>query len=308
MRKASILLLAAIILAGCTTTTSTETEIDVLASTYPFYDITSHITPSNISVSYLVPPSVSPHHFDPTPSDRAKITSAEAIVTTGVAMEQWERSMTADTDAYIINGSRAVELQPAVGDSHESEYDEQGRDHDEDHDHGSIDPHYWLAPENAITIAGTIRDALIEQYPEQEQAIREQSSSYIQDLESLHQTYSTRLSDCEHDTVLTSHAAFGYLADAYGFEQVPILGISATAEPSPQEVQTLVDTAQQEGIDTVFYDTSGDRSMAETIANEIDGEIRPLNPVMGIDDPASQSYITIMEQNLEELTEALQCQ
>lgn len=296
------LLAAAILLAGCTTgSTQTTDDIDILASTYPFYDLTSQVTPSNLTTSYLVPPSVSPHHFNPTPADRQKIRTAQIYITQGVALETWEQGIIEDADLVFINASTGIELQNAA----------KPHSHDDgsQNDHGhSIDPHYWLAPQHAITIVETISNRLIEQYPAHEEEIQTKKTEYVQQLEQLHQQYDDRLSSCENSAILTSHAAFSYLGEAYGFTQIPLLGITATSEPSPREVQELVDRAEAENIDTVFYEASGDRQMAQTIATEIDGEIRPLHTITTIDNPSSQDYISLMEQNLAELEEALKCQ
>ncbi len=113
-----------------------------------------------------------------------------------------------------------------------------------------------------------------------------------------------RLSDCEHDRILTAHAAFAYLGHEYGFEQVPLLGLSTTSEPTPQQVQRLITEAKEHGIDHVFYEETVDPRVSETIAQEVGAETLVLDPVTGVND---KTYISSMRQNLEHLETALGC-
>ena len=64
-------------------------------------------------------------------------------------------------------------LLPGDGHCHHHDHDDEDHDHeDHDHDHGDhghsheLDPHVWLAPNLAMKQVETIRDQLIEAYPE----------------------------------------------------------------------------------------------------------------------------------------------
>jgi len=318
----------------------TDSEGEVVATFYPFYDITRNIAGAE-ATDYLVPPGTDPHHFEPTVSDQQKLDNAEIVVTTGVEFEEWETTMMAglDHDPHVIAAADGIDLIAAEQDNHphsghadtghdtarddehhEDHHDESHEEHDghnerqheaddghDDHDHGPNDPHYWVSPNNAVTIAETIRDGLVAADPGNADTYRENAAEYIQALQELDAAYEERLSGCERDHVITSHAAFAYLGHDYGFSQIPILGLSTTSEPSPQQMQELVDAAEEHGLEHVFFETTVNPSVSETIAEEIDGETLQLDPVAAVADPDEDTYISVMEDNLANLEVALDC-
>lgn len=375
----TLLLVGGVTIAEYLGDTQTSDDLQVTASFYPFYDITSEIAGDRADVNTLVPPGQDAHGFDPSPQDMARVANADLYVATGAEFGQWEEQiLRGHQDVAVVDPSGEIDLIPAENghhhhdhghddhheehhddhdehhdDEHDHEHDdhdathdghshdhthqvdhhdhddEHHDDHDEhqdehvhedehehahdeedhahDHDHGDYDPHYWVSPENAIVIAEEVRDALQEQDPENADYYEQRADDYIAELEALHSDYEERLSDCEHDRILTAHAAFAYLGDAYGFEQVPLLGLSTTSEPTPGQVQTLIDEAEEHGIDYVFYEEMVDPRVSQTIADEVGAETLVLNPGEVVEDPDA-TYISIMEQNLENLETALECQ
>ncbi len=342
----------------------TTGETQVVASFYPFYDITQEIAGDRADVSTLVPAGQDAHGFDPSPGDMTRVAGADLYVAVGAEFGEWETQiLRGHQDVAVVDPSESIELIPAEGDRHhdhehshdehhdehhEDEHDHEHNDHDDaahdshshdytqdvshqehdddhhddhnddrhdahdhdhehDHDHGDYDPHYWVSPVNAIIIAEEVRDALIEQDPENADYYEERAATYIGDLEALHGDYEERLSDCEQDRILTSHAAFAYLGDAYGFEQVPLLGLSTTSEPTPGQVQTLIEEAEEHGIGYVFYEEAVDPRVSQTIAEEVGAETLVLNPGEVVEDEGD-SFISVMERNLENLEIALECQ
>ena len=66
----------------------------------------------------------------------------------------------------------------------------------------------------------------------------EQGQEVAAELERLDGEFEQGLRDCARRELVTSHAAFGYLADRYGLEQVAITGLSPEAEPTPASCAT----------------------------------------------------------------------
>jgi zinc transport system substrate-binding protein len=109
---------------------------------------------------------------------------------------------------------------------------------------------------------------------------------------------------------VTSHAAFGYLADRYGLEQIPIAGLSPEAEPPPRELERVARLVRDRGITTVFYETLVSPDVAETVAREAGAETAVLNPLEGLTEDeqgAGDDYFNVMRTNLETLVVALGC-
>jgi zinc transport system substrate-binding protein len=118
------------------------------------------------------------------------------------------------------------------------------------------------------------------------------------------------LSDCERTTIVTSHEAFGYLADAYGLTQVGILGLSPEAEPDPRRLAELRDLVEREGVTTIFAEELVSPKVAETLASEAGVQVAVLNPIESLTDAqekAGEDYLSLMRENLDTLRKALDC-
>ena len=106
---------------------------------------------------------------------------------------------------------------------------------------------------------------------------------------------------CERRQIVTSHAAFGYLAARYDLEQVPLEGLSPEAEPSAKDLARLVDLVRTSGATTVFFETLVSPKLAQTVAREAGVETAVLNPLEGLTEDelaAGEDYFSVMRSNL----------
>ncbi len=166
---------------------------------------------------------------------------------------------------------------------------------------GSIDPHVWLDPHRFAAIIREVGSALHRS---------RQSSALLTRLERLDREYRSGLSHCERRAIVTSHAAFGYLALRYGLRQVPLEGLTPEAEPSAKAVQRLVGEVRRTHATTVFFETLVSPKLAETVARAAGAHTAVLNPLEGLtkDETAhGEDYFTVMRANLRSLREALGC-
>jgi zinc transport system substrate-binding protein len=109
---------------------------------------------------------------------------------------------------------------------------------------------------------------------------------------------------------VTSHAAFGYLAKAYGLEQIPLTGITPEAEPSAKALEALVEKVKNDGATTVFFETLVSPKLAQTVAREAGVDTAVLDPIEGLtkDEIAKgEDYFSVMRANLAALRKALGC-
>src|SRR5439155_20321831 len=115
---------------------------------------------------------------------------------------------------------------------------------------------------------------------------------------------------CARDTIVTNHAAFGYLSDRYGLQQEPIEGISPEAEPDPKRLSELADLVRREGITTIFTEELLSPRVAETLANETGATTAALSPLEGLTEQEQQAgddYLSVMRRNLDALERGLGC-
>ena len=155
-----------------------------------------------------------------------------------------------------------------------------------------------------------VEAALADLLPDDAETLGTNAQDYTDDLATLDEEFESGLADCERDQVVTSHAAFFYLADRYGLTQLPIAGLSPESEPDGDRLAELTDRIEAEGITTVFYETLVSPDVAETLAREAGVETAVLNPLEGLTQEeldAGDDYSSVMRDNLDALTGALGC-
>jgi zinc transport system substrate-binding protein len=127
-------------------------------------------------------------------------------------------------------------------------------------------------------------------------------------LADLDKEYYAGLAHCADKNIITSHAAFGYLATDYGLTQVPIAGLSPDAEPSPKQLADIVDFAKKNHATTIFFEALVSPKLSQTIASEVGAKAAVLDPIEGVVNPGpTVDYFSIMRHNLQALRTALVC-
>ncbi len=292
---------AAMLLAGCSNTEAKKSGLQVSATFFPFYDAAKEIAGDRATVTSIVPNGVEPHDYDPTSGDITGIGNADVFIEAGVGFGSLEQKLSngLGSRAVIVNASRGIDLLPGGQDASASP----GQD-------GSagtvVDPHFWLSPKRMMTVADNIKAGLERADPGNAKAYETNAADFKTKLQALDSEYRSDLSHCKKDTILTSHDAFGYLASDYGFKQIYISGLSPDAEPTPQALAQLVDTAKRDNITIIFFENLVDPRVAQTIAGEVGAQTMELSPLEGSKNQ-SDDYFSIARKNLHNLEMALEC-
>ena len=147
--------------------------------------------------------------------------------------------------------------------------------------------------------------------PDNAGAYEDNAAAYISELDELHSEFSTGLSNCQYDTMVTFHGAFAYLVERYGFETVALAGIAGTDTVSTADIVNLVEYVQANDIKHLLGDDVLDTRALEVIAEETDAEVLTISPIEGISAENFESgvtYLDKMRSNLDALKIALACQ
>jgi len=156
-------------------------------------------------------------------------------------------------------------------------------------------------------VADAVATKLAEVAPNDATAFRARADELGGQLAALDEQFRAGLADCRRRTIVTSHAAFGYLADRYGLEQVPISGLSPEEEPSPARVARVEDLVRGEGVTTIFYETLVSPRVARAMAADLGVDTAVLDPIEGVADPDTDDYFSLMRDNLAALRTANGC-
>lgn len=180
---------------------------------------------------------------------------------------------------------------------------------DHGHDHateGGADPHIWLDPVKYAEVAEGVGKALEKADPDHAADYAKNTEDLVGKLKDLDTAFAQGLKNTDTRTFITTHAAFGYLADRYHLDQEGIAGIDPEAEPTPARIQELQKIAKQEKVTTVFFETLASDRTAKTLAQDTGLRTDVLDPLEGITDSSQgRDYIEVMESNLAALKKAL---
>ncbi|MFP4050350.1 MAG: metal ABC transporter solute-binding protein, Zn/Mn family [Thermoplasmata archaeon] len=261
-------------------------ELNVAVTIPPQKEFVEEVGGDNVKVTLMVPPGQDPHSYEPETRQMRELAKADIYFKVGSKIEfeeTWMDTMKGyNPDMEIIDGAKEIEL--LTMDGHKSD---DGHEHDED-----VDPHIWLSSKNAIKMVDNLVNGLIEKDSDNEEFYKENAEDYKNKLSELDSELKEGLSQYEEREFLVYHPSFGYLANEYNLTQIPIQ--DEGKEPGTKGLENIIKQAKENNISVIFVSPQFDESNAETIADEIDGEVIMLNPL-------AENYLDNMRKLKEKL-------
>ena len=306
-------ILFAWVVSGCGDSGATagpgDEKLKLSASMYPLAFFAEQIGGEHVTVTHLVPPGVDAHDFEPTPKDVVRMADSDILLYNGVGLEGWVDKVkrTLEGKVLIVNTTEGVPLIGADPDHEEHQHDEHEKDHA--HEHGNQDPHVWLDPIRAKQQAAHIKDALVKKDPKHQGEYERNYKRLARRLDDLHHLFKETVDNADGKSFVVSHAAFGYLANRYGLNQISISGLSPSEEPSPGKRREVVETARKHRVRYILFETLVSSKVAKTVQKEVGARPLTLHPLEGLtpqEKSQGEDYFTLMEKNAKHLGKALE--
>jgi zinc transport system substrate-binding protein len=294
-------------LAACGGDDDASASVTVAAAFYPLEEAARGVGGDLVEVIGITPPGQGPHDLQLAPKQVEQIVDADVVFLLGRNFQPQVEDVArgAGDDTTVVDLLDAVELLPVDPQLAGTQGEVDGEVLD-----GDVDPHVWLDPARMIAMVEVMVDTLSRTNPDDADEYRTNADAYLEDLVGLDAEYRTALAECQSRVIVTSHRAFGYLAEQYGLRQIPIAGVSPDAEPDPRTLEAIADEAMAEGVTTIFLEELAPPDLAETVAAEIGAELSLLDPIEGLTGDQIEngtSYAAIMRENLERLVDGLGC-
>lgn len=288
---------------------ATGEVVIVHAAFYPLEFLAKTIGGDQIQVVSLTVPGAEPHDMELTPVQVAELEKTSLALFIDGFMPAVDEAIEASVpDRALDLGTTVTLLESDDHDhAHETPAPEASDSTKDDHGHGAYDPHIWLDPANMVLMANAVSERLIAIDPDRSDFYTANTAALVAELEALDQEFTTGLANCEQKEIVTSHESFGYLANAYGFEQHGIAGLSPESEPSPARLAEISEMVKAEGITTIYYETLVSPAIAETVANETGATTAVLDPIEGLVEGSTDTFITVMQANLQALIKGQTC-
>lgn len=313
----------ALALSACSSTAPSSTSgakdgtLTVMASFYPLQYLAEKIGGEHVTVTSLTPAGAEPHDLELSPKTVDALSSADAVIYLAGFQSAVDEAIEQQAPKTVIDVSPAVQLVEAgVDANHPSEEEDEDTDeaqsseadgHEDHHHDMSADPHFWLDPVRMANAATLVGDKLAEANPANAEMYKTNAKALMDELTSLGNDLVSKTSTCQIKTFVTAHTAFGYLADRTGLTQVGISGLDPDSSPSPARLAEISQIAKDQGVTTIFTEALIDPKIAQTLADDLGITTAVLDPIESQTDP-SKDYSGVMNDNIDALTKALNCQ
>jgi len=230
---------------------------------------------------------------------------------TGMAMYAQHVPTEFERDQHYLKDSAGVDIEPVAQEGAGAH----------DHGHGeeeiAFDPHSWLDPVAYAAQVEVVYTALSAAFPDNADAFRDNADAYKAQLADLDAGFSAAFGEsgtCQKNTVAANHNAYAYISQRYGIEFVNLHGIDPEGEPSPEAIAEVLERVENDGIIAIYVEEyTADNALAslvqETVSDDLpEGiDVLTLNTLEMAPADASENYITIMTENLENLKLGLAC-
>ncbi len=342
MKKLIAILLSVLLTAGLAAGAAADggEKLSVVTTIFPIYDWVRQVAGDNenVGITLLLDSGVDLHSYQPTAQDILKISSADLFIYVGGESDEWVEDV---LEAASNPDLKAISLLEVLGEAvkneetvegmehdHDHDEDEDHEDHEEDehedheehgehdheHEHGEeADEHVWLSLRCARTLVGAIADALCEADAEGAEGYRARAEAYCGELDALDARYEEMVGAAAYDTVLFGDRfPFRYLVDDYGLNYYAAFsGCSAESEASFETVLFLARKMDELGLPAVLTLENAKTRIAQTVVEATQAKnqrilaVDSLQGTTAADVAAGVTYLSVMEDNLEVLREAL---
>lgn len=276
-------------------------KLDVVASFYPMQFLAERIGGEHVSVTTLTKPGVEPHDLELSPRQIGGLTDADYILYLKGIQPAVDDAIEQSGAKGAVDAAKLTTLE-----DHGTEAGGEEHGHEHHGDEAGADPHIWLDPVKYAEVAKGVGKSLEKSDPDHAADYRKNTAALVTELDGLDKAYTDGLKTTATKTFITTHSAFGYLAERYGLTQEGIAGVDPEAEPSPARISEIHTIAEKDGATTVFFETLASDRTAKTLAKDTGLKTDVLDPLEGITDKSKGAdYIEVMRSNLAALQKAL---
>lgn len=302
-----VLVSGVLALSGCSSATvagaspGDDRKLQLVASFYPLQWTAQQVAGQRATVASLTKPGAEPHDLELTPREVATAADADLVI--------YVKGFQPAVDDAVSQeaGDHGFDVSPAADLNLRYTPIEEGQEHADEK--GATDPHFWLDPIRLVAVADAIAARLSKLDPTHANAYRANAAMLTRQLRALDQDFTAGLAHCANPDLVTSHNAFGYLAQRYGLTQVGITGLTPEDEPKPGDLAAIAAFVEKNRVRTIYYETLVSPAIAKTVAAETGAKTAVLDPIEGLTkDSQGSNYLQVMRANLANIEHGQPCE
>lgn len=290
-----------------------DEKIQIVATLFPQYDFASKIVGDKADVKLLLDSGIEAHNYEPTAKDMITIlNNSDIFLFNGIELEPWTENIVENlknTNCDIVNVSENIEL-IKIEDFEKRHINSEilNEEHEEEHNgHEEIyDEHIWMNPENAIIMIDNILEELCKLDSENSEYYKNNAEKYKAQILQLDEELKNVVDNAQRKEIAVGgEFAYAYLIDAYNINFVSVYNNCGEGEdPSIAKVKSVIDYINKYNIPVVYYEELTEGTVAKMIAEETKAKPMVLYSIHN-GNPEDDSYISLMEKNIEALKEGL---
>lgn len=266
MKKAFFLLVLAILASCSNRKSNNSSEKIITVSIAPYKYFVDAIAGSDFSVNVMVPPGSDPHVYEPVPGQITKLRASVGYISNGfLGFEMTWLDRFYETNPEMIRLNLGESIEPIVSEHHEG-----------DHVEGA-DPHYWVSPKCALTMAASVKAFLQQLNPAESGKYEDNFSVLSARISQLDKRCEEYFSPFSGKAFMIYHPNLAYLARDYGLKEIAVE--SDGKEPSPALMKELIDVSRRDTITTIFVQREYDKRNARAIADETGARLVIIDPL-----------------------------
>ncbi|NLJ49209.1 MAG: zinc ABC transporter substrate-binding protein [Candidatus Atribacteria bacterium] len=268
-----------------------ENPIQIVASISPLADLVTQVGSERVSVHLLVPNGVSPHTFDPKPSDIKKLEQADLFFIVGLGLEMFAYDMA----QAVRNNLELLELGKKIEVLDDPE--------ENDHEHQFGNPHVWVSLRNLSILAESVAEAIIKVDPDNKEIYLKNAQSYKEQCQQLDRWFGEKVKNLKTRHFIAQHSAWSYLARDYNLVQIGVIEEKPGEEPSPKKIKSLIDDLKISENPVIFAEPQLNQKTAQILSQETGVKVIILDPLGSY---PNVPFLETMKDNLEKIIEAMQ--
>ena len=230
----------------------------IYTSFYPVYNFTSRIVGNLYQVENITPPGTEPHDFELSPKKIAGIIDSKGLIVNGLGIEGWVNDLPKEAKDKTCVVSDGVQIRTT---------------------NGQEDPHIWLNPLNAIKEMENIANFMCQIDEENQSAYLANLTTATASFTELDNELMAIANSLPQKNIVVAHAAYGYMCDRYGLNQISINGIEPDQEPTAQTIENIIDAVNEYHITTIFTEQLISSDIADFISKQCHIKVEVLSPL-----------------------------
>ncbi|KMM35936.1 adhesin [Alkalihalobacillus macyae] len=281
--------------------------IDIYTTLYPLEYFAERIGGNDVNAESIIPPGSDAHSFEPTTKTMTKLAESDIFIYNGAGMEGFAEAVKETLqkeDVTVLETAEGIHFDETE-EEHEVHADEESHD---GHEHGDINPHLWIDPILSIQLAENIKNTLVDTAPEKKETFEENFTALKDDLLALDESFKDMASNAPKKEFLISHDAYSYWESRYGLNQLSVSGLSPSQEPTQKQLEDIIEKAESYNISYMLFEQNATPKPAKAVQQELGLEtlsIHNLSVLSEKDIENNETYLTLMEKNIETMKKAL---